>query len=119
SVARTENLLDATNGLGSENHRGDGLRAADAINLRGAGVPGRVEDRRVDLAAGIARSADDDFAAAGHVGKGNGHQRRGSQGGRAARNVNADALEGIELFANERSVAVAHLPAFSERTARK
>ena len=110
-VARPENLLDRADGFRSQRQGGDGLHAADAVNLRRPGAARGVEQGGIDLSVAITRRADGDFAATGHAGQRNGHQRGRNQRRHAARNVDADAKKRIELFAHRCAVRVAHRPA--------
>ena len=113
-VARTENLLHAADGFRAACQRGHGLRTAHAINLRGPGGAGRIEDCRVDRAILAAGGGDHDFPAPGHLGQGDGHQGGGNQRRGAAGNINADALEGIELLPHCRPVGIPGLPGLAQ-----
>ena len=61
-----------------------------------------------------ARRADDDFPAARDLGERDGHQRRRNQRRGAAGNVNADALERIEFFADRCAMQIFRLPVFAQ-----
>ncbi len=111
-VAGPEDFRDAPDRFRAERHGGDGLRAADLINLGRPGQPRGVEERRVDRR----RAADDDLAAAGHFGERDGHDDRRDQRRGPTGHVDADAFDGIKFFADDAALGVAHLPAAPQRT---
>ena len=109
-IAGAEDLLHAPDRGRAVSHRRDGLGAADTIDLRRARRARRKQERRVDAAVLAAGRADDDLRAARHLGQGHRHQRGRDQRGRAAGNVDADALERIKLLPDDRAVRIAGLP---------
>jgi hypothetical protein len=114
-VARAENFLHAADRLRAVSHRRNRLRAADAVNLRRPAARAGEQQRGIDGAVLAAGRADDDFLAARHLRQRDGHQRRRDERRGAAGDVNADALERIELFADARAVRIFHLPVFAQR----
>ncbi len=116
-VAGAEHLLDAADGSGAECEGGDGLGAADAMDLGGAGGGGGEKEGGIDGSVLAARGGDDDLGTAGGLGQGDGHQGGGDQGCGAAGDVDADALEGVELFTDRGAVMISALPVLAEGTA--
>ena len=70
-IAGADDLVDAGDGGGAEGERGDGLRSADAVELRDAGEPGRSQS----LVCGLGR-ADNDARDSRHLRGCDCHQQR-------------------------------------------
>jgi len=119
SVARAEDFLYAANCVSAVGHSGDGLCAADTVNLGGSGNARGVEQGGVDRTVFAAGRADHDFRTACDFRQGHGHQGRRHQWGGAAGDVNADALEWIEFFTYDSAVRVTRLPILAQGTSRE
>ena len=91
-VAGSDDAVDRRDRGGAVGEGGDGLGAADAIDLRHAGALGGGQDQRLEMTAG----AGDGHGDAGHAGDAGGegvHQNGGRVGRLAAGDVEADGVE--------------------------
>ena len=113
-VAGAEDFDHGRDGLRAVGERGDGLRAADLVDLGGPGEFERAEERGGDVAVGVGGGGDDDLGDARGGGEGDGHDRRGDERRGAAGDVDADAREGIEAFADLDALAVVHVPVVAQ-----
>ena len=118
-VAGTKNLVDRPDGLGAMHHRGDGLRAADPMDLGGTRDIGSEEQRWIDRAVLAARRAHHDLGTSRNLGQRDGHQCGRDQWGGAAWNIHADPLEGLEHLAHLGSMGVLGRPVPTARTFRE
>ncbi len=66
------------------------------------------------MAVGVGGGGDDDLGDARGGGEGDGHQRRGNERRGAAGDVDADAREGIETFADLDALAVVQVPVVAQ-----
>ena len=114
-IARAENLVDRRDRARAEGHRGDGLDAADRVDLADAAEVERGEDVRIDLSVRSGRRAGAEFRDAGDLGGERGHQHRGDERDLAAGNVQAAALDGVVAFADRGAVRVLRRPALGQR----
>ena len=113
-VARAHDFVDWADGFGAEGEGGDGVGSADAVDLGGSGELEGVEHGVVDAAVGAAWRADDDFGDAGGFGESDRHDDGGDEGCGAAGDVDADALEWLIGFADDRALFILHVPALAE-----
>ena len=97
-VARPGDELDGPD-AGAVGHHADGLDAADAVNLGGAGHAQGVQEGGGDGSAVAGGGAGDDLGDAGGLGQDDGHDGGGGQGGGAAGDVDAHAVHRVEAFA--------------------
>ena len=92
--------VDPVNGLGAEGHRGDGLDAAEQVDLVGAGQVHRGDGRGRDLAADRWR-AGRDARHAGHLGGDDRHVRRRGERVAPAGHVGAGGTDRDVLLTEE------------------
>ena len=110
-VAGADDLVYARDGGGAEGEGGDGLRAADAVELGDAGEVGGGEG----LERGFGR-ADDDACDAGDLCGGGGHEQGGGQRIAAAGDVAADGAERTNDLAGLDAGALLGTPALGQLT---
>jgi len=113
-VPGAEDLVDRRDRAGAERQGGDGLRAADGVDLAHAAQVEGGEDVGVDLAVRTGRGAGADFGDAGHLGRQRGHQHGRDEGDLAAGDVEAATADGVVPFADRRAVGVLGGPAFRQ-----
>lgn len=113
-VARAEDFADVWDGGGAVGEGGDGLCSADAVDFACTAEVECGEEGRVDFSVRSAGGGGDDLRNGCSLGEGAGHDGRGDKGGGAARDVDADAVEGVEAFADLCSLGVFHGPVFAE-----
>ena len=99
-VARSGDEVDRCDRLGADRHSGDGLHAAEHVDLVRAGELHGRDRRRGDLAADR-RRARDDTRHAGDLRGDDRHVRRGGQRVLAAGDVGTRGLHGYVLLAEE------------------
>ena len=113
-IAWAENFLHGKNRLRAMGQCGDGLGSADSINLCRAAAGKSCQQGGMHFAIRPGGSHRDDLRHASSLGKRAGHHSGGHQRRRAAGNINADALEGVESFTGDRSLPVFHKPALAQ-----
>ena len=113
-VAWAHDFVDWADGFGAEGECGDGVGSADAVDFGGSGELEGEEHGVVDAAVRAAGRADDDFGDAGGFGEGDRHDDGGDERGGAAGDVDADALEWLIGFADDRALFIFHVPALAE-----
>ncbi len=108
-VAGADDLVDAGDGVGAEGEGGDGLGAAEAVELGDTGEVGGGEG----FERGFGR-ADDDAWDAGDLRGRDGHEQGGGQRVAAAGHVAADGGERADDLAGLDAGAVLGAPAFGQ-----
>ena len=116
-AAGAEDFADGADGAGAEGEGGDGLGAADPVNLVDSAVGEGGEEGGVDAAFGISGCDGCDAGDSCFAGESGGHDGRGDEGRGAAGNVKSHTGEGIEAFADDGTLAVAHEPGFTKAAA--
>src|SRR6516165_543434 len=99
-VAGTEDFLHAANTRRAVGHRGHGLGASDTVNLSRARGASGVKQSAIDAPIGATGGTDSDFTTSRHFCQCDGHQGSGHEWCSAPRDINSNALKGIELLTN-------------------
>ena len=100
-------------------HQPDGLDTAHAVGFANAADLHRVENFRTDGSVLRTGRARHDFGDPGGLGEGRRHDDRGSEGRRAAGDIDADALKRGERLAQNAAVRRRHLPVGPHRLLRE
>ena len=109
-VSGAEKLVDGLDCLRTDTHCGNRLRPADFADFFDVQKTERAKDVRIYGAVARGRRADADFGAARNLRKRNGHYDRRNERRTATGDVNADAVYGIEIFADCRTVRILRAP---------
>ena len=105
-VAGPDDDVDGGDRLGAVGHRGDRLRAADAVDLLDAGEERGGERHRGDRAVGPGRDAQHPLRDPGHGRRDRGHQDGRRVGGASARDVEPGAVDGPDRLGDGDTVGV-------------
>ncbi len=116
-VAGAEDLVDGVDRRRAIGHRADRLHATETVDFRHAREVQRGEHPIGQLAVGIAGREHRDFRTPGDFRQRDGHQHGRNERHLTARDVKADAADGVEFFADEGAVFVLRGPVFGEAAA--